>query len=358
MELRSLSAHELDAGLIAAWDAICRETEPESPYLSPWFTTALAEVRKDVFVTLIEAEGQLQGVFPYQRQGRRGRPVAWPLNDCQGVITKPGVAIEGAALLEASGLSTFAFDHLAAGQGIFAPAIRRREPSPVIDLSKGFEAWRAEVSKGSKRLKKLARARRVLGRDHGGEDVVRVEVLSDDRVALRRVIEWKLDQCRRTGTFPYFEEAWTVELVERLFEQGPDAAPGCAGALSVLYVEDEIAAVHFGIRSRKIWHWWFPSYDNRWSSYSPGSLLLLDVCEAVAGAGHSQTAIDLGTGEADYKDIFANTAYEVVGGTAAAGVAGRTEVALAESLSATRAWARATPALGPVRRLRKRLRGS
>lgn len=358
MTFRTISARDLDSGLIAAWDAICTDLEPESPYLSPWFTVALAEVRDDVFVTLIEEGGRLVGVFPHQRQGRRGRPVAWPLNDCQGVITKSDVAPDGAALLKAAGLSTWDFDHLAAGQGVFASAIRAHEPSPVIDLRQGFDAWRAEVSRDSKRLKKLARARRVLGRDHGGEDAVRIEVVSRDEAALARVIDWKLDQCRRTGTYPYFEEAWTVDLVHLLFAQSPEAAPGCAGALSVLYVADEIAAVHFGIRSRRVWHWWFPSYDARWSSYSPGSLLLLDVCEAVAGDGHSQTAIDLGTGEADYKDVFANTAYEVARGTAAQGFGAQAEVAVKGGVSAARDWARQTPVLEPVRRLKRHLQGS
>ena len=53
---RVIAAHELDAGLVAAWRSI-QEREPrfESPYFCPEFTQAVGTVRDDVRVVVIDA---------------------------------------------------------------------------------------------------------------------------------------------------------------------------------------------------------------------------------------------------------------------------------------------------------------
>jgi CelD/BcsL family acetyltransferase involved in cellulose biosynthesis len=60
-----------------------------------------------------------------------------------------------------------------------------------------------------------------------------------------------------------------------------------------------LVAAHFGIRSRRIWHWWFPAYDREFARYSPGLILLVEMMRAAEGLGLER--IDLGRGEALYK---------------------------------------------------------
>jgi len=85
---RVIAAHELDAGLVAAWRSI-QEREPrfESPYFCPEFTRAVGAVRDDVRVVVIENDGRPAGFFPHQRAAwGRGSPVGGPVSDYHGVI--------------------------------------------------------------------------------------------------------------------------------------------------------------------------------------------------------------------------------------------------------------------------------
>jgi CelD/BcsL family acetyltransferase involved in cellulose biosynthesis len=69
------------------------------------------------------------------------------------------------------------------------------------------------------------------------------------------------------------------------------------------------------MRSQGVLHYWFPTYDKEFATYSPGLMLLLAMVE------DAQTReihlIDLGRGHAPYKDRFANGAFGVAEGTAA-----------------------------------------
>lgn len=342
----AIPGRALDDRLIAAWDGVQRShAEYASPYLSPWFARAVAAVRDDVYVTVLEDAGRPVGFFPHQRSGNRGVPVAGTLNDCQAVVADPAAEWSPADLLRDSGLRLWDFDHLLAGESRFEPFARRRDESPIIDLAGGLDAYAAERrAAGSRRLEQLGRKWRKLAREHDG---VRFEACSRDAGALRRVIEWKLAQCECTGAPAFFRESWAVELVERLLAQDE---PGCAGALSVVWVGGEVAAAHFGMRSRTVWHWWFPTYADAWSAYSPGALLLLKLCEHVGAGGTPQRTIDLGKGEDAYKASFANGAVPLLEGHVSRG----SPYAAARSIGrGARALAQRSALLSPVRSARR-----
>jgi hypothetical protein len=58
-----------------------------SPYLSPEFTQLMAAVRDDVFVAVLEQQGEAVGYFPYQRGALRiGKPVGGVMS---GVAVAP-----------------------------------------------------------------------------------------------------------------------------------------------------------------------------------------------------------------------------------------------------------------------------
>jgi len=88
-----------------------------------------------------------------------------------------------------------------------------------------------------------------------------------------------------------------------------------AGMLSLLYAGDRIIAGHFGMRSRTDWHWWFPSYDPTVAKYSPGLILLLEMARHAASV--PLRTIDLGKGQARYKDQFKNAAVPLAMGSVA-----------------------------------------
>ena len=347
-----LTAPELDRSLIAEWSNVQRSDPAfSSPFLSPQFTLAVADVRDDVFVTVIENDGKPVGFFPHQADGHRALPVGGRLNDCHAVIASDKAQWSPRDLVAASGLSLWDFNHLIDSQTQFRPHAHTTAVSPLINLAKGTDAYLEDRrAAGSKRVAQFQRKWRKLLREKGGESEVRFVPRSDDKSALERVIQWKLDQCLRTGSYPYFNETWTVDLVHRL-HQTEEA--DFFGALSVLFVGDTVAAAHFGMASDRWWHWWFPTYSNDWSAYSPGGLMLLKLCEHVGSEDATQDTIDLGKGDDVYKSSFANGEYGLLEGH----VANRSAYAVYRSAKrVSRAWARQTPVLEPVRQVRKRLR--
>jgi CelD/BcsL family acetyltransferase involved in cellulose biosynthesis len=111
--------------------------------------------------------------------------------------------------------------------------------------------------------------------------------------SLEWMFRWKSEQYRASGLTDAFDVAWTGQLMRRLMEI---ETPAFAGTCSVLRAGDEIVAVHAGMRSRNVLHWWFPTYSAAHAAYSPGILLLLRIAAAL-GTGK----IDLGKGDARYK---------------------------------------------------------
>ncbi|MEM1066237.1 MAG: GNAT family N-acetyltransferase [Pseudomonadota bacterium] len=351
MRYVALPARSLGSAHIAAWQALHIE-EPRfaSPFFSPHFTLAVAEGSDDVYVIVIERDGVPVGFLPYERQ-RRGRrhagPVGSILNDCQGAITAPGLAWSPSQALRASGLSLWDFDHLIADDGPLAPYGRADGASPLITLDAGIDGYAAERrAAGSRQLEQVRRKWRKLIREEGS-DRVRFEAVSRDRTAFEAVIRHKIEQCERTGSPVFFRERWARVMVERLRDL---SAPGCTGALSVLWVGDRVAAAHFGLRSGRYWHWWFPVYDPAFARYSPGKLLLLKLCEHVASVETSETAIDLGKGDETYKASFSNAEYPLREGYVAVA---SPYAAVREAKRASVAWARETPLLAHVRDLRR-----
>jgi CelD/BcsL family acetyltransferase involved in cellulose biosynthesis len=281
---RLIAAHELDAGLVAAWRSI-QEREPrlESPYFCSEFTRAVGAVRNDVRVVVIENDGRPAGFFPHQRAAwGRGNPVGGALSDYHGVIAGATAEWSVVDLMRAARLAVWSFDHLVDPAGRFAPYVTASAAaSPQIDLA-SFEP-----------PPDFARKARKLAREVGE---LSFSLHAPGSGALDRLFEWKSEQYRRTGLTDAFGVPWTGELLRRLM--GIDT-PGFAGACSVMRAGDKIVAVHAGMRSRSVLHWWFPTYHPAYAAYSPGIVLLLRIAAAARPLGIQR--IDLGKGDARYK---------------------------------------------------------
>jgi CelD/BcsL family acetyltransferase involved in cellulose biosynthesis len=241
-------------------------------------------------------EGQdVVGFFPFE-QGpfRTGRPIGAGVSDSQGVVHAPGLEWDALELLRRCHLDVWEFDHLVAGQIASAGQHVARRSSPIMDVSKGYDAYVAERQRTSKKVIKstLYKARK-LERDLGA---TRFAYDSRDRSALTELMRWKSDQYRRTGRRDRFAVGWIERLVWDLFETGSD---GCTGLLSALYIDERLVAAHFGLRSDGCLACWFPAYDLSLARYSPGLLLHLRMADSAAAAGLRY--LDLGKGDEVYK---------------------------------------------------------
>lgn len=299
MRYRCIAASELDAALDDAWlDARRCNPRLASPYFHPGFTRCVATVRRDAYVCVIEDEGRAVGFFPFHRlRGGIGRPIGLGLSDYHGVVAAPSLAWSARELLEASRLVRWEFDHLVDGQAPLDHARDGTEPSPIIELHSGFEAFLQGRDKaGRKQLREIARRRERLEQTAGI-----VEFLADDPdpAALERVISWKSEQCRRTSAVDFFARRWCSELARSIRDHSDEqfGARVCS-----LRVDGRIIAVHYVMHAGREWHSWFPAYDPEFSDYSPGLILLVEMVSWAAG--HGVGCIDLGKDAALYKRRF------------------------------------------------------
>jgi CelD/BcsL family acetyltransferase involved in cellulose biosynthesis len=298
MRVTIISADDLDASLRERWHAL-QAASPElaSPYFCPGFTEAVAAVRNDVRVAVLEDGARIVGFFPFQRRlGGFGRPVGLGMSDYHGLIAAPDLAYDPVDLLRRCGLVRWQFDHLLACQERFTPWMTAIEESPIMNVSGGFEHYvMTRLALGGTEIKTVRRRMRQLEREIGPIDFV---VQEQDSKVLERVLELKSRQCRQSGAYDFFTRApWTRALVKHLFAQ--QEAQGFQGVLSSLYADGQCIAAHFGLRSRDVWHWWFPCYETEFGRYSPGLLLLYRLAKHAAAVGLRH--VDLGRGMSRYK---------------------------------------------------------
>lgn len=272
----------------------------DNPFLSPEFSVAVGRQRPQARVAVLSEGAEIVGFFPFERRRLGvGVPIAAGVNDCQGLIHAPGLLWNPGELLKVCGLAIWEFDHLVDGQPSFRPYLGSRRPSPIMDMSGGFEAYHALLRARSSRFRSdLPRRRRMLAREVGEPRFVLAE---PDRRLLRTVLAWKSAQYVRTGALDLFSRSWLPRLLRDLLDVNTD---GFAGMLSVLYAGEEPIAGHFQLRFDGVLAGWFPAYDPRFAKYAPGLQHHLDTAQAAATAGIRH--IELGKGAMDYKALLAN----------------------------------------------------
>jgi CelD/BcsL family acetyltransferase involved in cellulose biosynthesis len=298
MNITVTSPLDLGDSDIKRWHEL-QATDPSlaNPFLAPEFTLGVARFRDDVRVAVVEDGGQTVAFFPYERHaGGIGHPVGFLLTDLQGIVAEPGLALDPKQLLRACKLGVWDFDHLIAGQQMFAPYHQVTRVEPIIDLSKGFAAWSEEARKlAPKTHKTIKYKERKLGRDVGD---VSYTFASTDPADLRLLMDWKSAQYQRTGRTDRFARPWIVRLVEHFHETG-------FGVLSVLRAGDQPISLHLGLRgvgehSQHAMAGWFPAYDTEFAKFSPGMIGHMALAEAAAANGI--TEIWMGRGGKEFKE--------------------------------------------------------
>jgi CelD/BcsL family acetyltransferase involved in cellulose biosynthesis len=345
MKVTTIPADDLSEELVAAWKHLqTADRSVDSPFFRPEFTQAVAAVRHSVEVAVLEHEGQYVGFFPYQRsRGDVGRPVGGRLSDFQGIVMRPGIQLDPMQLVRHCRLSVWHFDHLIAAHTAFVPFHWSQACSPCIDLSSGYEAYiEQRRAAGATDVLQVLKKRRKSEHQMG---TVRFEPRTTDTHVLDTLIKWKSQQYHRSGSTSPFSFPCTVALLERLLTL-PDTSD-FAGMLSALYIGDRLAAAHFGMRSGRVLHWWFPAYDPELSKYSPGSQLLLELAKVGGSLGIDR--IDLGKGVEPYKCSFMTGAIPLAEGSVDARAVTRT---MQRAWHHARHWTRQSPLRAPALRLR------
>lgn len=344
MKITTISAAELGPAERGQWQALqMGNASLASPCFSFEYTLAAAAVRPDVRIAVLEQDNAVVGFFPFQQRWGAGLPVGGRLSDHHGVIAASGTRWDWSELLRSAGLSYWQFDHLAAWQRPPVPV--HHTQSPGLNLADGFAAYRRRKLDSGTTLAPLPRKERKLAREVGP---LRFEPDCRDDAVFATVIRLKSEQCRRTGQLDFFAWPWTRALVEHL--RAVDN-PAFGGRLSALYAGDTLVAAHFGIRSQRVWQWWFPVYSLAHSGYSPGLLLMMEVAQAAAAQGHA--LLDLGRGDEPYKAQFADCALPLVEGC----VSRPALATLARTLrKGAGTWLRTSPVAQPLRPLVRSLR--
>jgi CelD/BcsL family acetyltransferase involved in cellulose biosynthesis len=338
--MRELGREDFDA-----WAAL-QDADPAlaSPFFCPEYAAAVARVREDVQVAIIERDGERVGFFPFQKAAfSAGHPVGGPLSDCHGFIMRRGLDWEPRRIVRACGLAEWRFDHLPVAQAPCAPHHRGVAHSPVMDLSRGYERYAADRrAAGSEQIPKTAGLLRKLEREHGP---VRFEFHAPDARSLQTLVSWKSAQYRACGKLDIFGIPWVAKVVETMHAT---RGPNFAGVLSALWLGERLIAAHMGLRSKTVWHYWFPAYDPAYARYSPGLILLLKMAEHAASEGLA--TIDLGLGRALYKQRLMSGSIALAEGSV---IASPVRAALADLRARSEGWLRRSPLFESARRVRR-----
>jgi CelD/BcsL family acetyltransferase involved in cellulose biosynthesis len=322
MSIRIVQPSDLTDYEVGEWLRL-QQRDPllQSPYLCPEFVSIAATIRPGVVVLVVRELGIPKAILPLQMRGSSAGPVACPLSDYQALIAAQDWQCDIRRLLQDAHISAYDFMHHSLNRCI-EPFCRAVEAAPIILLEHGFEAYVEEArrrvtcanvsGKPHQTLKRIARVER-------NDGPVRFTWHEASPLALNRLFAWKSAQYHRSGKVlsvtDCFSFPWTRLLLERIHaEQGPNFA----GVLSTLHIGDDLVAVHMGMRSENVLHWWFPAYDPAYGRLSPGLILLTKLCEAAAGMGIRQ--IDLGPGAEPYKKLVANREQTMVRGFVSCGV--------------------------------------
>lgn len=341
MKIHTIEPRELDHTLRDAWHAIGRgQPALASPYFCPEYVELAARSRRGVEIAILEDAGDVVGFLPFERTvWNTARPVGGRLSDFQGAIALADADWKLDEVLSSCRLRQWEFDHVLAEQPQWTPFHVGVRPSPYIDLARGAESYFAErklagvrsISQAWRKLKKLERE----------VGPLRFEWNEPTADVLQKLRRWKSQQYIATGQSDLFASHRHTQFLQQI---AAAATERFAGVTSTLYAGEQLAAVHLGMRSERVLHYWFPAYEPELSKYSPGLGLILLLAEQAAERGI--TRLDLGKGEEEYKQSFASASTPVAEGVVSGGKLSR---ALRSTWRATRAWVKASPLREPAK---------
>ncbi|MFZ6768589.1 GNAT family N-acetyltransferase [Undibacterium sp. Di26W] len=306
MKFSLIQAGELDPEVLRQWLALRHSNAIyDSPYYHPAFTVIAGHARADTRVLLCEENNRLTGVWPFHALNAfRAVSIGGFLSDYQGPIRQSSSDWEMSRVLAAMQCRHFGFNHVPAELSDFKSHAWIESQSHTLDLTGGYDAYvqRLAEKRDASLMKKVATNERKLAKKYGE---LRFDMQSSDLGDYQALLKGKSQQFERTvgAAHDIFRLDWVRQVLEeiRLVKE-----PGFAGMLSTLHAGDTLVAAHFGMRSEKVLHYWFPWYDTTYAEFSPGLVILAQCAKHAAQLG--LTSIDLGRGDQAYKLRFATGA--------------------------------------------------
>lgn len=345
MTIRLFDITSLDDELVARWDAIQRGNPMlDNPFLRPEFTQAVAAVRDDVEIAVLEDDGQVRGFFPFQRGHYNvGTPVGGHLSNYQAFIVDQAADWDAREFVAACELSAWNFDNLVVSQTAFGKHHHFVEGCGYLDLSQGYDAYVAmRRASGSKNFKEIFRKQRKLEREVGP---LRFELHTDDHSVLQQLLDWKTTQCEQARTFNLFAFYWSVGLLAYILEHPTDKFEGL---LSVLYAGDEPAAIMYDLVSESAADGWLIAFDPRFAKFSPGLVCALQKAKALAERGVMR--FYAGRGRGQHKATLSSDSLLLAEGAVDCSPIRN---ACRRGWTATREWLRSSPFRHPARQVKR-----
>jgi CelD/BcsL family acetyltransferase involved in cellulose biosynthesis len=287
----------------------------------PDWARLIGMVRADARVCIIEDGAGFLGVQRLSRLSAMG--LGAPIADYQGVVGRPGLAIDQAALCRALKVGRIDLSHVPAGQTAFAPA--GAEGSWIAETHGGRELYEAALKqRRSEFVRQVDRKARKLAREHGH---VEFRALSGERADFETLLAWKNAQLARSGQPMIWTAPWVRAALDAVF-----ACRGVAfgGALFTLSVDSRLIAGAYALRSGRVLHMWIVAHDGAFDAYSPGVQLARRI---IGWAGDNCVAeVDFGPGDYQFKRQLATTQRMlergVIAGASLSGAVRRAEHAL------------------------------
>jgi CelD/BcsL family acetyltransferase involved in cellulose biosynthesis len=130
---------------------------------------------------------------------------------------------------------------------------------------------------------------------------VRFEFHNADPALLPTLREWKSNQYRCTGLTDSFSFEWTGALLDHILANPSDSF---SAVVSVVWAHQRPVAISHALRAGGILHGCFTGFDDDFSKYSPGSMMLLEIAQAAPENGIRH--FELGNGVEYYKHSLAS----------------------------------------------------
>lgn len=276
----------------------------QNPFFSLTFAQTVDRHRSNARVAVVEDNGAIQAFLPFDLGPQRiAMPIGDPMNNLQGFITEDA-AFNARQVIRKAGLRGWRYDAAPVTQRALTPHHYpgTLSEAAIIDLTDGFEAYHASLSKSFR--ENCTRRRRGLERSVGP---VALEWGAATSANIRQLIEWK--SARFAGSRELFAEPAARSILEELLVSPDDE---CRGLVTVLRAGDQTTAVMAGLSVPGTISGWFRAYDPDMGKFSPGNLIVLETAEEAARRGVRQ--YDLSPGQDSYKTTLSNGSYPVAGG--------------------------------------------
>ncbi|MCP5023866.1 MAG: GNAT family N-acetyltransferase [bacterium] len=297
--VRLSKSSPLAPGLAAAWSRElslqAQRGECSGPFLGPEVANALGRSCDDVAVLVGYDDGQPKRFLAmHVAASGRARALGGRFCDQSGPTgSMTSELLE--SMLKQVALKSWRYGRNPLVHGLASQHIWSRSVSHIVEIGEGLDDLRRRRrADGSRFVDQLLRKERKLEREVGP---LRFEFAHGEQAALDKLLEWKSAQRQQTGSVDVFRQGWARAALENLH------ASGNGGKLNVLWAGDQLVAMHFGLADQRTLHWWIPTYDRRWATFSPGLILMLHLIRACRERGIQE--IDLGHGDERYKASLA-----------------------------------------------------